>query len=193
MDACPILAAMASHRRAWISAAELKLCGHDAGRLEALEADGLVARWTLPGGELWCLTPLAAERLQIVMDERWERQSDGTWLESPRWVEPERATDSVRLPGRHGAYRLAELAADLVPPEPPRPARRRGPVPAIDPVSGRPLVLFAGDGGSGILVWREHRALLKEIASPQIRARLKKSLDPSRPARRKPAMKGNRP
>ena len=152
----PTLKAIVTYRHAWISAAELRSAGGDPADLEALEVDGLVERWPIAGVVLWCLTPLAASRLGVVLDERWERQSDGAWLESPRWVEPDRVSVVVRLPGRHGGYRLAELAEDLDHVEPSRANRRSRPVQALDPVSAEPLYLFGG-----IPVWRDRESRLK--------------------------------
>lgn len=139
-----ILEAITRAPLAWTDAAELaaELFADPAAildGLEALEAEGLAARWPRPGRVLWTLTPLAADRLAVELVEfglaelpRWQPLRE----DPPRLVEPSHAQDPFRY--RPDILRLAGLneRPAPTPPEPP-------PCPPTPPPRGPSKTLVA--------------------------------------------------
>jgi hypothetical protein len=93
---------------AWSREAELG-CG--AWRLVVLERLGILARWDLPGGRAWTLTPAAARRLGV---EIHEHCCNPHWREADKPLDPER-----RKVLRPGAWRRSLRDPALDQPAPP--------------------------------------------------------------------------
>jgi hypothetical protein len=82
---------LVSGDEAWVEQTTLEAAGLSADHLTRLQAEGWVEPWPLPQGVCWCLTPWAAERFNVHLVERWQRQ-DGPgdrWLEVPCWSSQE--------------------------------------------------------------------------------------------------------
>ena len=123
------------HGLAWSRICDLERAGHDGGVVRGLVGDWL-ALWKLKRCDAVTLTPLAAYRLGVELDEPGVEHDLGEnesppleWVESGRWAHP------VRLAHTRGRVPL-ELVGDVA----------VDPAPAVeyllDPYTGEPRIIF---------------------------------------------------
>ncbi|WP_422930851.1 hypothetical protein [Singulisphaera sp. PoT] len=121
------LAVIVGGKLAWSSAQDLASQGHPPEVLGALEAAGLVERWTLARELTWTLTPIAAQALEVELVEVG-------YQEDPRWIPSGQAPRFAHAFRQRGHYELKhpELLLSKAP----------GPDVLIDPETEDPLLLF---------------------------------------------------
>lgn len=116
---------------AWSGRARLEADGHAPETIDGLVVAGWLVLWELAEGVQVTLTPLAAYRLRVELEERGLD-------ELPTWQEMEsgRKPRPIRLPHEPGRQPLLDL----------HPARQSDPEPEDevmrDPWTGQPILLF---------------------------------------------------
>ena len=165
------LAVIVSGKMAWSSGPELAGQGHPPEALRALEAAGLVERWTLARELTWTLTPIAAQALGVELAEVG-------YQEDPRWMASHQAPRFSRTLRQRGHYELKHpemiLAKPdvLIDPETEDPLLLFGRTIAIDPRMRRKLEQLYGrvEGPAGSKAGRRKPAARKARAARKSRA-----------------------
>lgn len=153
--------------RAWATDPECDRAGVDSRIRDQLESSGWLDRWNHPRGVLWVLSAYACASLGVQIGEHWEKQPDGSYLETPNWIPidadpPNLGTwpyppPEIPYPNNMLEYVSAHRSG--------RVDRRRA-EPVIDAVTGQPMRLFGC-----IPVYRDHRAARGQKPPPKRPAR----------------------